>query len=500
MNIRKISQLTSAILILALVLWTGAACAWQPTGALDELWDTGLLPRLRPGTVMRSFSSYDRSGGNNDGFSGQYSKLRVEDGNSVIAEMQGPGCIYRIWFTHSIGEQPGLLDRKGEHIRIYLNGDQKPALDVPLENLFDGSLAHFPKPIADNGIGGFYCYVPIPYRASCKVVIDGQAVRFYQINYATFPSADGVKDFQMTLDGVEQEALDKAVALWKDPMGQLNRDCEKRSIPVEHDPNAEPRYRVTEDSPQPILIQGITLSGVSPSVIDATEIEFVFDEPGVQGFRLPLALFFGQYYAPQPFTSLLFGLQGGVYYNRVPIVCTGGCTVQFHGVTPFQGTLTVLKTALTAPIEEMGRLAVQVNEALPVKAGVLHPFLKIEGRGHYVGTYLLTEGPKGLPYWLEGDDIWNVDGELSIHGTGSEDYFNCGWYALDGRLNGPAAKPPHGFPIYNETENTMRATAFRWHLTDPVPFEKTIDAAIEHGAENDKIADYRSVAFYYAAK
>ena len=34
------------------------------------------------------FSSYDRTGGNDDGFNGTYSKLRVENGNNILAEVE----------------------------------------------------------------------------------------------------------------------------------------------------------------------------------------------------------------------------------------------------------------------------------------------------------------------------------------------------------------------------------------------------------------------------
>lgn len=477
------------------------AADWQPTGGLNELSDTTLLPRLRPGVVMRSFSSYDRTGGNNDGFNGTYSALRIEEGDSVIAEMDGPGCIYRIWFTHSIDKEPGLLDRKGEHIRIYLNGDETPVLDVPLDDLFNNSLSHFPNPIAGQGIGGFYSYVPIPYRESCKVVIEGQAVRFYQINYATFPSAETMADFRLELMDEEQKALDDAVALWNDPLGQLQTAHDETAFEVAHPDAGVSEYVVNPgESHGPFLIQGITLDGATADALRWTEIEIDNGEPGVESVRLPLGLFFGQCCEPQRFQSLLFGMKGGTFYNRVPIVCAGPCTIRLHGNVAFSGTLKAYTSMLNGPLEEMGRLAVQVNNSLPTREGVPHSFLEKKGRGHYVGTYLVTQGPEGLPYWLEGDDIWTVDGEMVIHGTGSEDYFNCGWYALEGRLNGPETKPSHGFPVYGITQETMRAAAFRWHLTDPVPFEDAIHAAIEHGGENDKVADYRSAAFYYLSK
>ena len=86
---------------------------YAPSGSPVDLYDLGRLARLRdPRVRALSFSSYDRTGGNDDGFDGTYSKLRVEEGNSVLAELEGPGIIQRIWFTHTGGDHPGLLDRK----------------------------------------------------------------------------------------------------------------------------------------------------------------------------------------------------------------------------------------------------------------------------------------------------------------------------------------------------------------------------------------------------
>ena len=41
--------------------------------------------------------------------------------------------------------------------------------------------------------------------------------------------------------------------------------------------------------------------------------------------------------------------------------------------------------------------------------------------------------------------------------------------------------------------------AFRWYLTDPVPYEKSIAAELEHGGTNDVNANYRTAAFFYDA-
>ena len=136
---------------------TGAARAnlgYVSTGGVDQLRQLRFLARLRdPASQPVGFSSYDRTGGNDDGFSGTYSKLRVENGDSVLAETTGPGIIERIWFTHTRGEKPGLLDGKQEHLRIYLDGSKQPAARHSPRTAFRGRPSPFPASFGLRGLG-----------------------------------------------------------------------------------------------------------------------------------------------------------------------------------------------------------------------------------------------------------------------------------------------------------------------------------------------------------
>ena len=95
------------------------------------------------------------------------------------------------------------------------------------------------------------------------------------------------------------------------------------------------------------------------------------------------------------------------------------------------------------------------------------------------------------------DEQPTVDGRVTIRGTGSEDYFNCGWYAVEGRLNGPGGQALHGFPVYRFEDGKDLAVAYRWHVGDPVHYDREIVAEMEHGAANRMPADYRSAAFFF---
>jgi len=64
--------------------------------AAAELHRLDLLPRFRDSIYVGSVSSYDRTGGNDDGFSGKYSFVRKDDRGLVLANLKGPGVVTRI--------------------------------------------------------------------------------------------------------------------------------------------------------------------------------------------------------------------------------------------------------------------------------------------------------------------------------------------------------------------------------------------------------------------
>jgi hypothetical protein len=118
--------------------------------------------------------------------------------------------------------------------------------------------------------------------------------------------------------------------------------------------------------------------------------------------------------------------------------------------------------------------------------------LDAEGQGHYVGCNLSVHNLQG-GWWGEGDDMMVIDGEPwppRLHGTGSEDYFCNAW-----------GQQPHAF-LYHGTSlpedvGKGRTTCYRFHIEDPVTFEKSIRVSIEHSHANSASDDYSSVAYWY---
>jgi hypothetical protein len=138
----------------------------------------------------------------------------------------------------------------------------------------------------------------------------------------------------------------------------------------------------------------------------------------------------------------------------------------------------------------------QYRQEMPCAPGRNYVLLEAEGRGHYVGCNLSVL-QQAMGWWGEGDDMIFVDGEKtpSLHGTGSEDYFSDAWGMREDE------NPFYGCPLQEEDYQAgSKATVYRFHVPDPVPFTRSILVTIEHGHANDRADHFSSVAYWYQAE
>jgi hypothetical protein len=134
-------------------------------GRMTDLSQLAVLPAT--GENCGLCSSYDRAS-KYDEKTGKYVNwaangdgggiIRREGDQVVMAEMKGPGCIWRIWSARA---------EKG-HVRIYLDGQPQPAVDMPFCDYFDGRHAPFAYPALSYNLEnvkshGQNLYLPIPY-------------------------------------------------------------------------------------------------------------------------------------------------------------------------------------------------------------------------------------------------------------------------------------------------------------------------------------------------
>ena len=123
--------------------------------------------------------------------------VRVEtapDGGKryVLLDAAGPGAVVRIWSANPTGT-----------LRIYVDGDARPALEAPMAALLSGGVSPFVAPFGQVTARGYSLYFPIPYRSRCVVTVDSivspdpfngrpTAKLYYQIGTRTYrPAAAG---------------------------------------------------------------------------------------------------------------------------------------------------------------------------------------------------------------------------------------------------------------------------------------------------------------------
>ena len=145
----------------------------------------------------------------------------------------------------------------------------------------------------------------------------------------------------------------------------------------------------------------------------------------------------------------------------------------------------------------------------------------IRGKGQYVGTYL-AYGAHENGWWGEGEIKFYIDGDTdypTICGTGTEDYF-CGSYDFDTHTRNVAGVDVSRYTEFcspysglaqvirgdGHYDVMQRFGLYRWHITDPIRFEKSLRVTIQDlgwhsgGRYLPLQDDLSSVVFWYQSE
>ena len=216
--------------------------------------------------------------------------------------------------------------------------------------------------------------------------------------------------------------------------------------------------------------------------------------------------------------------------SSLPICVNPGRAFNSYWQMPFRKSF---KVTLENMAEENFTIYYQINYTLtevPEDAAYFHAQFRrvnplpyknvytlldgVKGWGHYVGTYMAW-GVNKNGWWGEGEIKFFLDGDTdfpTIAGTGTEDYF-CGSYDFD-------APGPDGVIRYTEFTTPYAGLAqvirgdghynveqrfglYRWHIMDPVRFEKDLKVTIQAlgwrsgGRYLPLQDDIASVAYWY---
>ena len=471
------------------------------TDFLKEFYDISSLPVYESGTYCAETSTYDRTGGNNDGFAGTYSFVRRNaDSTLVLFDQKGPGVINRFW-------TPTPTD---DTLDFYIDDTLKSAFSIVYRDLFTGKVYPFIAPLCANQLGGYYCYLPIPFNKSCKIILRAKTTRFHQIGYRMFAPDLSLKSFSLSLTNEEKAALQKINTTWTNPAIALKDiynpktvlNEEKRVVTI------KPGQTLTIfQSAVPGRIAGFELisSALLDTVAKNIDIKITWDDEKNPAVFCPLADYFGYAFGRSSMQGFLAGSDGKRHYSWFPMPYDKSAKIEliYRNVSQNNGLNNVtlltkfyLDSKKRDTINE-GKFYALWNRENPVQKRKPYIMLNVKGKGHFTGVALQSQGLiTGITSFFEGDDSTAIDGEQRMHGTGSEDFFNGGWYALLDCWDNAMSLPLSGALDYSIP--LCRTGGYRFFITDKISFDKSLFQSIEHGPESNLVpSDYTSVSYYY---
>lgn len=470
---------------------------------LLDLEQLAVLPQ--PGEKCGQWSSFDRAS-RFDGTTNRYMHwdanadgegfIRAEEENLVLAEMEGPGCIWRIW---SARPEQG-------HVKIYLDGLAEPAVDLPFAGYFDGSAEPFIYPaLVHTTARGQNCYLPIPYQKSCKIVAEKGWGRYFQFTYSNFPKNYSVPTFKRKLSAAEKRELERIDNFLRHEAGSRPERAHKGEKTFEADSTWLPATEKTifnrSGSGAIAALQIRVDLPVSISlrreVLRHLILKMYWDGDEKPAVCAPLGDFFGTAPGANFYQSLPMGLNQNGFYSYWYMPFTHGARISISNENP--NSCRIYASVSVAPLKRAASCYARFHAKwhrdflLPQEPerAVDWTLLKTSGAGRYCGVMLHVWNPRG-DWWGEGDEKFFVDDETfpSTFGTGSEDYFGYAW--CDPQLFS------HAF--HNQTlsmENKGHISVNRWHVADNIPFQSAFAGYIEKYYANERPTLYAATVYWY---
>jgi len=244
-------------------------------------------------------------------------------------------------------------------------------------------------------------------------------------------------------------------------------------------------------------------------------IRFYWDDETTPSIEVPVGDFFGMAFNEY------------AHLNSMPVTVNPGSAFNCYWKMPFRKKCKITMENINR--SEAMRLYYQVDYTLTdvgddeayfhaqfrrsnPTTGSLHTLIDgIKGKGHYVGCYLGWNVNNNV-WWGEGEIKFYMDGDTqypTINGTGTEDYF-LGSYNFENQKTKQYQEYSTAFAGLHQVirpdglyKSQQAFGMYRWHIMDPVRFEKDLRITIQDlgwrhdGRYYPQKSDISSVVYWY---
>lgn len=289
-------------------------------------------------------------------------------------------------------------------------------------------------------------------------------------------------------------------------------------------------YQITGQTWQGVRQYTYNDAGHATTSIPNITVSLSFDGKDTVS-NVPLGALFGTAMTKSNVRSLMMSvdslIDNGAWTSYFPMPFSKSATLTLNNgdSSPLNATIDAVVQPCSGSVpsdSDWGYFSTQYTNG-PTTPGELWPILSATGPGVAYGLTHTFRGAIVLPAntleFLEGDEqVWLNrttpgnsinDTDVTMLGTGTEDFYESGWYFQDLQDNGQTAVP-YAMPLTGLTTSVYVNTglscvgsclsALRLMLADSQAFGAAgISFNIEHGPVGNNIqADYETCAFYYA--
>ena len=227
-------------------------------------------------------------------------------------------------------------------------------------------------------------------------------------------------------------------------------------------------------------------------------LRFYWDDEATPSVEVPVGDFFGMGWGSYaPIHSLAVCVNPGSAFNCYwPMPFRKKCKITLENIDDKEMVLFYqVDYILTEVPSDAAYFHAQFRRTNPLPYKQNYTLVdSISGRGQYVGTYLAW-GVHNNGWWGEGEIKFYMDGDKeypTICGTGTEDYF-CGSYDFDTKNKNKAGVEETDYTPFSTPYTGLaqvikgdghygiaqRFGLYRWHITDPIRFEKNLRVTIQ---------------------
>jgi hypothetical protein len=505
------------------------AVVQRPRPGFDAMQNIDHLPLLFPHTsVTRQVLSYDVSSGNNDGsFTKAFVKYYDKNGEAVIFDEYGPGCLYRQQMNVWVGYGgPTLLlfnpDETNARIRYYFDDEPKPRLDAGLDDLFAGRIKPFDLPLTFMDDGTFpipprydinrgrfaVTYYPFPFEKRLKITVvpnkdwNFRGTTWYQNTHVVYPKGTPITSWTgKNLDS--QVVREQWAHVGRDPKSTAGNQAVRQVASVARGSSKTIAEIKGEGSIASIALK---LTPVTKETFFNTQLKIFWDNEPAASVDVPLSYFFGaggkgfkiaDAELTRSLRSLFFGFDAekGTFYSYFPMPfwSSARVVVENRGAEDIESLDVDVQykpaSVLAYPKGQTGYFHAKrtVDADTDTKTKPYGLAFAETGRGHVVGLLFYTQG-----YDMDGDEFTYIDGSRTpqVHGSGTEDDHNQGW-----------AGTAYQKPLWGALTNGYE-TAYRVYQNDSYIFNREIKITYEYSnlKKFPKGGDSDVTVFYYKSR